>query len=143
MARVIKETVTTEQEAQPVVTEPVVTQPVIKEPVVVTPKRIASETQTVVNLIYFLFGLLEILLAFRFFLRLAGAGTGSIFVTAVYSLTNIFVLPFEGIFRRGVTDGAVTAAVFEPSTIIALLVYAVVGWAIVQLVKIMSRREDV
>lgn len=143
MERIIKETVTTENSGHTVVAEPVVTQPVVQEPVVVTPKRIASETQTLVNLIYFLFGLLEILLVFRFFLRLTGAGTGSIFVTTIYSLTSIFVLPFEGIFRRAVTDGAINAAVFEPSTIIAILVYAVIAWAIVQLVKIMSRRQDV
>ena len=64
-------------------------------------KRGASNAQTVEYLIYFLFGILEVLLAFRLIFKLTGASLSSAFVGLIYGLTGIFILPFEGIFRRG------------------------------------------
>lgn len=116
---------------------------IIKEnaptPVAATAKdKDATGFQTVEYLIYFFFGVLEILLLFRLILRVAGANTGSAFVGFIYSVTGIFIAPFEGIFRRGTTQGVETTAVFEPSTIIAIIVFAVVAWGIVKLVQIFS-----
>ena len=60
----------------------------------------ASNTQTAEYLIYYVLGTLEILLAFRLLLKLAGASLSSGFVRMIYGLTSIFVWPFEGIFRK-------------------------------------------
>ncbi|MFZ2187950.1 MAG: YggT family protein [Candidatus Moraniibacteriota bacterium] len=98
----------------------------------------ATNSQTIEYLVYFLFGALEILLAFRLVLKLTGASIGSAFVGLVYGITGIFTVPFEGIFRRTVGQGVETAAVFEPATFVAILVYAVIGWGIVKLVRILS-----
>ena len=87
--------------------------------------------------------MLEILLAFRFILKLAGASRSSAFVNFIYGLTGIFILPFEGIFRRAVTQGIETTAVLEPSTMVALAVYAVLAWGIVILVRIFSREKHI
>ncbi len=95
-------------------------------------------TQTVGRVIYFLFGILEVLLAFRLIFKLAGANPGSIFVNAIYSLTGIFILPFSGIFRQAATTGVETTAILEPATVIAIIVYAVLAWGIVALVRILS-----
>jgi hypothetical protein len=92
--------------------------------------------------IYFILGLLEVLLAFRLVLKLMGANTASVFVRLIYGFTSIFILPFEGIFRRGFTQGIEATAVFEPATLVALLVYAVLGWGIVQLVHVLSGEEQ-
>ncbi|OGM24658.1 hypothetical protein A2962_01305 [Candidatus Woesebacteria bacterium RIFCSPLOWO2_01_FULL_39_61] len=89
-------------------------------------------------MIYFLFGVLEILLVFRLILKLLGANVSSAFVRLIYSLTGIFILPFEGIFRRGFTQGIETASVFEPSTLVAIIVYAVLAWGVVKLVRVLS-----
>lgn len=97
-----------------------------------------TSSQTVERLVYFFFGALEILLAFRLILKLAGASMGSTFVSLIYSLTGIFILPFEGIFRRGFTQGIETTSVLEPSTLVALIVYAVLAWGVVKLVRISS-----
>lgn len=104
----------------------------------------ATDTQTVNRLIYFLFGALEILLVFRLLFKLAGASHGSYFVNLIYSLSGIFVAPFFGIFRSATATGVETTAVLEPATIVAILVYAVVAWGIVALVRILSgkREED-
>jgi len=94
--------------------------------------------QTVARLVYFLLGILEVLLIFRLIFKLAGASHGSFFVDAIYSLTGIFVAPFSGIFPQATTTGLSTTAILEPSTMIAIIVYAVIAWGIVALVKILS-----
>src|SRR4030066_554591 len=95
------------------------------------------------RLVYFFFGALEILLVFRFVLKLAGANPTSAFVGFIYGLSGIFVSPFAGIFRRGYTQGVETTSVFEPSTLIAILVYAVVAWGIVRLIRIFSGEQKI
>lgn len=105
-------------------------------------KRGATSSQTVEYLIYFLFGILEALLAFRLVFKLAGASLSSAFVGLIYGLTGIFILPFEGIFRRGFTQGIETTSVLEPSTLVAIIVCAVLAWGIVKLVRILSGKQQ-
>ena len=125
MSEIRKETVTTQNEGP-------------KEAVTTETKSIATSSQTIEYLIYFFFGALEILLAFRLVLKLMGASIASGFVGLVYGLTGIFILPFEGIFRRGTAQGIETTSVLEPSTLVAIIVYAVLAWGIVKLVRIFS-----
>jgi len=113
-------------------------QPVVKSPVVTK----ATSSQTYEYLVYYFFGALEILLAFRLILKLAGANVYSAFVGLVYGLTGIFILPFQGIFHQGYTQGLVTTSVLEPSTLVALIVYAVIAWGIVKLLRIMSGQQQ-
>ena len=104
--------------------------------------REATGTQQAEYIIYFFFGLLEALLAFRLVLKLAGANIASSFVSAIYGFTGIFIAPFEGIFRRVFSQGLETRSVLEPSTIVAILVYALISWGIVSLVRISSGKEQ-
>ena len=129
MAEIVKETVVTQNEGP-------------KAAVTTETKRVATSSQTIEYLIYFAFGALEILLAFRLVLKLLGASTTSQFVNFVYGLSGIFVLPFEGIFRRAVTQGIETSAVLEPSTLVAMVVYAVLAWGIVKLTRIFSGEKQ-
>jgi hypothetical protein len=101
-----------------------------------------STPQTISYIIYFLFGILEVLLFFRFVFRLTGANPNSGFVSFIYSITRIFAMPFSGIFPTATTQGAIATAVFEPSTLIAIAVYAVLAWGIVRLVAILSRQSQ-
>ena len=125
MAEIVKESVTTQNEGP-------------KAAVTTETKRIATSFQTVEYLVYFFFGALEILLAFRLVLKLTGASIASAFVGLIYGLTGMFILPFEGIFRRGYSQGVETTSVLEPSTLVAIIVYAVVALGIVKLVRILS-----
>lgn len=125
MAEIIKETTTTQDNnIRPAVNAPV--------------KRKATGSQTIEYLVYFLFGVLEILLAFRLVLKLTGASLSSAFVGFIYGITGIFIAPFEGIFHRGFAPGVETTAVLEPSTLVAIIVYAFAAWGIVKLVRILS-----
>jgi hypothetical protein len=129
MDEIIRETVSTKTDnSQPVTVGQV--------------KVAATQSQTIEYLIYFFFGLLEILLAFRLVLKVMGASQASGFVKTIYSLTGLFVLPFEGIFRRGVSQGVETVSVFEPATLVALIVYAVLAWGIVKLTRIFSGEKQ-
>ena len=90
------------------------------------------------QIIYFSLGVLEVLLVFRFILKLTGAGQTSSFVQFIYNTSGIFILPFEGIFRRAVSQGIETSSIVEPSTIVAIVVYAVLTWGIVALIRMLA-----
>ena len=129
MTEVTKETVTTEQDSS--------------KPTVVKPTKYeATSSQTIGYVIYFLFGALEILLAFRFVLKLTGASLGSGFVSFIYAVSGLFVAPFEGIFRMWFVKGSETTAVFEPSTLVAFIVYAILAWGIVKIISISSGEQQ-
>lgn len=98
----------------------------------------ATGSDSASYIIYFIFGAIEILLVFRLIFKLSGANPSSSFVNMIYSLTQIFILPFSGIFRQATTQGVETTAVLEPSALVAIVVYAVVAWGITQLVAISS-----
>lgn len=105
----------------------------------------ATDSQTIEYLVYFVFGVIDILLIFRLILKVMGASAGSTFVNFIYAMTGILVAPFEGIFSRGVNKGLETTSILEPSVIIAIIVYALLAWGIVKLVRILSgeRQENV
>jgi hypothetical protein len=129
MTEIVQETKTTENNN----TDTVKVAPVKME---------ATTTQTVGYLVYFFFGALEVLLAFRLILKLAGASYGNAFVGLVYGITGIFILPFQGIFHSGLAQGVETTSVFEWSTLIAIIVYAVVAWGMVKLLSVLSGEKQ-
>ena len=102
----------------------------------------AEKSQSIGYIIYFLFGVIEILLIFRLVFKLTGASPGSGFVSLIYQLTQIFIAPFAGIFPQATSQGVTTTAVLEPATLVALVVYAVLAWGIAQIVVILSRRAQ-
>ena len=116
--------------------EPVV---VVQDPPVVT----TSKNQTVEYVIYYVLGAVEVLLCFRLILKLLGAGLRSGFVDAIYAVSGIFILPFEGIFKRGYTQGVETTSVLEPSTIVAMIVYSVLVWGIINLWHIITKEQPI
>jgi hypothetical protein len=78
-----------------------------------------------VQAIYLVFGLIEGLLLIRFVLRALAANPEAGFAQAVYAITGVLVAPFTDLFR---TPQIASGAALEVSTLIALLVYAAVGW---------------
>lgn len=113
-------------------------------PVVNAPEeQKASGFQTIEYLIYFIFGVIEVLLAIRFVLKLTGASASSDFVNFIYKLTAVFAWPFSGIFRTATSEGLdTTASAFEPSTLVAIAVYALLAWGIVVLIRVLSRKQQ-
>ena len=99
--------------------------------------RVAAGDSTGERLVGFIAGALMILLAFRFILSLLGANRGNAFADFIYSLSYPFVAPFFGLFGYTMRYGV---SRFEIETLVAMLVYAVVAFGIVQLIRI-ARKE--
>ena len=90
------------------------------------------------RLVWFLVAVLEVLLAIRFVLLLAGANEGAGFAQLIYGVTSPFVAPFAGLFGSNLTyPGAAGTGVFAPETLVAMVVYALIGFAIVKIAQLM------
>lgn len=88
------------------------------------------------KIVYYILGVLEVLFAFRLVFKLLGANPQSPFVSFIYSVSQAFLSPFTGIFRSAVTKGIEAQSILEPTTIIAMIVYALVAWGIVKFIEI-------
>ncbi|EKE11238.1 MAG: hypothetical protein ACD_15C00113G0003 [uncultured bacterium] len=81
------------------------------------------------QIIWYLLGILEILLAFRFILKLLGANATAGFTSFIYGITYIFTAPFLSVF--GMTK--VAGSIFEWTTLLAMLVYWIIAFGIIKL----------
>lgn len=102
----------------------------------------SSEGDTRLNIangIWFVVGAIEVALAFRFFLKLLGANPASGFVNFVYSVSSPLIAPFSGIFSTPTTQGDIAISVFETSTLVAAVVYSLVGWGLVKLMSLSKK----
>ncbi len=84
----------------------------------------------ITRVVYFVLGVMEVIMGLRFIFRLLGANQDSSFVMVLYGLSHVFVSPFNGIFNDQ-TIGR--TSVMEVSTLIAMLVYALIAWGLVAL----------
>ena len=91
-----------------------------------------AESHPAKRIVGVIFSAVEIILGIRLILKLLGANAGSSIIKALYDFTGIFVKLFEGIFSR-VTINEATGAVFEPATLIAMVVIALIGWIVLKL----------
>jgi hypothetical protein len=84
------------------------------------------------QVIYFIFGAINVLLLMRFVLLLLGANEVSPFVNLIYSLSRAFVLPFRGIFA----EPELGASVIEWATLVGIVVYSLVAYGLVRVVEL-------
>lgn len=108
------------------------------EPVVVEkhPQAVYEQKKTLVRsyqVIWYILGVIEVLLAFRLFLKMLGASPFTGFTNFIYAITLPMVLPFQGIIG---TIGN-SNYVFEWASVIAGFVYACVAWGLVYLLNIL------
>jgi uncharacterized protein YggT (Ycf19 family) len=82
----------------------------------------------------FIVGVVDIFIAARFLGKLLGASSQSAFVNFIYQVSSPMVAPFKGIFGNG---GSSTNS-FETASLVAIVVYAVIGWGLVVLIRIVT-----
>lgn len=82
-----------------------------------------------VQAVWYVLGILEVLLAFRFVLKLLGANPGAGFTDFIYSLSYIFAAPFLAVFRMTKVEGSI----FEWTTLLAMLVYWIAAYGVIRL----------
>ncbi len=89
--------------------------------------------RTVINII---FGFIEVILTLRLVFKFFVIGAESEFITWLYTITAQFVAPFVGIIPNWNIGGLV----IEFSTLIALAIYSLVGYFLLQLFSYTSNR---
>ncbi len=107
------------------------------EPAVTQPTVARSTDTRAVQIVYLIISIIEILLAFRLVMRLLGANSLNAFVAFIYAMTYPLIVPFVGIFSLPKDLGV---ASFEIATLVAMAVYAVIGYIIVAILGISRRR---
>jgi|SRR3989304_1212990 len=86
------------------------------------------------QLIWFVLGIIEVLLAFRVVLLALGANPQAGFANFIYAVSDPFAIPFRDLFGVTVQD----TYVFEWTTFIAMAVYAVVAYGLVELFQLIK-----
>jgi uncharacterized membrane protein len=90
------------------------------------------------RIMWSLLAFLEILLAFRFVLRLITANPDSGFSVFIYGITGMFVGPFNGLIATP-KSGGIT---LEVTTLIAMAVYALIFLGIMYVIQILTDRPS-
>jgi len=103
-------------------------------------RDVAAERQLVVfqftRIVWTILGILELLLALRFALKLIGANPNSGFAVLMYGLTGLFTAPFTGLVATWVSG----ETVLEVTTLIAMAMYALLFWSVMRLIPIVTDR---
>ncbi len=110
-------------------------------PVTTTRTQVSSYgvySSPVIPAVWWVVGLIDTLIAIRFLLNMFGASTVSAFVRFMYDLTAPLVAPFHGIFNTA----AEGRSIFEPESIVAIIIYTLIGWGVVSLVRLLSRNRQ-
>lgn len=84
------------------------------------------------QVVWYLLYLVEVLLIFRFFLRFTEANPNAEFTNFIYSYSYPLVSPFLNVFHIGSYNGNI----FEWPTILAMIVYWIIAYAIIKLIMI-------
>jgi uncharacterized protein YggT (Ycf19 family) len=79
------------------------------------------------------------LIVVRFVLKAFGADALAPFTAFIYAVTDPLVAPFHGIFAAAATG----RYIFEPASLVAIVVYLLLGWAVAALVRILAPRPRV
>ena len=101
------------------------------------PQKVYAKKKTIFRIyqiIWYILGVIETLLIFRFILKALGANQNSGFTNLIYALSNPLAIPFRGIFPTPVIEGSV----FEWSTLIAGVVYLVLAYGLIYLFQLIK-----
>jgi hypothetical protein len=85
-----------------------------------------------IDVVWYVLGVLEVVLALRFILKLTAANPAAGFVSLMYAISDPFVWLFNGIFRIPREGNAI----FDANILIAMAVYALIGWGITRLLAL-------
>jgi len=100
----------------------------------VTTHRPAHSVRTE-QAVWLLTGVIDALLVIRFAFKLLAASSQASFVAFIHDLTQVFVAPFHGIFNTAANG----RNAFEPESLVAIVIYSLIGWGLAKLVRIVTR----
>ncbi len=119
---------------------------VVNQPNAYTQRRIvrnpAAEDRLLLSritqVIWLLFGFLEVLIGIRVVLKLIGANPTAFFSQIIYGVTEVFLWPFSGL----TANPGVGAFQLEVTSIIGMIVYGLIAWGLVRLIWVLFYRPD-
>src|SRR5688572_3688630 len=85
-----------------------------------------------VRIVSYILGVIEVILAIRFLLALFGANRANDFANFVFSVSQPLVQPFFSLFGYTPRYGS---SQLEMYTWVAMLIYAVIAWGIISLIR--------
>lgn len=88
------------------------------------------------QIVLLLVGTLEILIGLRLMFKLIGANPENPIVTVIYGITSLFLIPFTGLVDSPTADGMI----LETSSIVAIVIYALLAVAYKKLIWVISSR---
>ena len=91
-----------------------------------------------VRIVWFIVGIIVTFLLVRVILALLGANLDNQFANFIYMVTDPFVAMFRGLLQVGEFHAGVSR--LELETLVAALVYGLIGWGLASLIRIFSRR---
>lgn len=91
------------------------------------------------RIVWFIVGVVSAIIALRFILLLLGANQGAGFTDFIYTLSAPLVAPFVGIFGEPVYG----TSVVEISSVLAIVVYLLIGWGIAKLFTLGRPKDEV
>jgi uncharacterized protein YggT (Ycf19 family) len=97
-------------------------------------QRVATSKAT--QIIWLLLGLLEAVIALRVVFKLVGVNAANPFATLLYKVTDLLVAPFASLVGAPASGGMV----LEVSSIIAMIIYFLVAWALERIVYVLFFR---
>lgn len=113
---------------------------ILKEDLTKRAYQLSVSVHRLYRMIFFVLGVVEALLVIRFFFKLFGADPGSMFVGFIYFLSSILLAPFFGVFHNTAPAGPGITRIFEPSTLVAAIIYVLLAWGISRLLLIMHSK---
>lgn len=106
---------------------------------VIVPTNTKSQQQEIIaRVIWYIAGILLVILAIRFVLVLLGANPYNGFASFIYGISHPFVAPFFGLFGYRLKYGV---SRFETFTLVAMAIYALIAYGLVKLVTITKPQQ--
>jgi uncharacterized protein YggT (Ycf19 family) len=96
-----------------------------------------SLTSRAIQVVYLVLGIVEALLLVRVALKLLAANASTTFSALVYGVSQPLVAPFQGVFPTPTAH----SNVLELSSLVAIVVYALIAWGLVQAIALFARQQ--
>lgn len=132
-SKTIEETVTSSPTSEQIVKKTVrQVEPQVKGE---APQKVYETKKTIFRssqIIWYILGIIEVLLGFRVILKIFGANPFTGFTNLIYSITTPLAGPFTGILNVS----AMGNSIIEWSTVIAAIVYLCIAWGLIYFLDI-------
>lgn len=90
-----------------------------------------------VQIIYILTFMVDVLLVIRFVLKLLAANPQAAFTAFIYGVSDPLVQPFTGVFPNATQRGNV----LEPASLLAIVIYSLVAFLLVRIIEMVVDRD--